>query len=195
MSLNDKLYNNEKLKETISALIDNELITCEELDLLLSDSCGLDYYARYFKVHNSLKNKDYSHNWNLTDRIMSSIDELDNCHAIKDQPSIKEIKINTPHWLKRMSGKLSHVAVAASVSLCVVVGFQSYNSRTDDSDLSEVVQFNPAGSTQPVNYQPSSNLTITPNQNYNLELKQLDSHQMSILQDYNEKKFNAVNSN
>ena len=42
-----------------------------------------------------------------------------------------------------MSGKLSHVAVAASVSLCVVVGFQSYNSRTDDGDLSEVVQFNP----------------------------------------------------
>ena len=63
-----------------------------------------------------------------------------------------------------------------------------------DSDSSEVVQFNPAGSTQPVSYQPKANFTITPNRNYNMELKQLDSHQMSILQDYNEKKFDAVSS-
>ena len=194
MSLNDKLYNNVELKESISALIDNELITDNELELLLSDSHSFDCYVSYSKIHNSLKSTESSHNWNLTNRIVSSIEELEDSYEIKDQPSIKESKICAPHWLKRLSGKLSHVAVAASVSLCVVVGFQSYNSRTDDSDLSEAVQFNPAGSTQPVSYQPKANFTITPNQNYSMELKQLDSHQMSILQDYNEKKFDAVSS-
>ena len=55
MSLNDKLYNNVELKESISALIDNELITDNELELLLSDSNSLDCYVSYSRIQNSLK--------------------------------------------------------------------------------------------------------------------------------------------
>lgn len=141
---------NDKTREAISALMDGE---ADELEVhrslnQLKESPELrEQWQRYHLMGAVLKEEASIVNLNLADAVAAAIDEDLDAGVSPSTDSIATNIQARPAWYSRFAGG----AVAASVALAVVLGFQQFNPGTDELPVQLVQNIaNPSVQAMPV---------------------------------------------
>ncbi|BDX07218.1 sigma-E factor negative regulatory protein [Planctobacterium marinum] len=120
--------------ENLSALVDGEQTDSKLLDELASDADLAARWQSYHLIKDGLRNElPDSLNLNIADAVAEAIEKEPAIVAPKAERKTK----NIPLWgnvvpLFRQGGQF---AIAASVAVAVILGYQQFNQTTQDSDL------------------------------------------------------------
>ncbi|WP_077332533.1 RseA family anti-sigma factor [Vibrio ruber] len=195
-------------KEKLSALMDGELIDKSLISDLSQDHEGLETWRNYHMIGDVMRGDTPQGEWDIAARVAlaledepvhrkdfaheSSIYEQHNTEnpdtlnitPLESQPLPKQSRRQLPAWL----GQLGQVAVAACVSLVVIVGVQQYHSgngvdgeRAADNGQLPVLQTIPlAGTAEPVSLTRDSMMRHTTENNAQEQRRRVNA----MLQDY-----------
>ncbi|MDK9758974.1 anti-sigma E factor, partial [Vibrio sp. D173a] len=157
-------------KEKLSALMDGETIDKALIAELESDQESKDTWQSYHLIGDVMRgDAPETLEWNIADSVAAALEnepahnKLTNVHSLRpeqNQPTVQEVheeqpkpqqaKRQMPAWLQQFG----QVAVAACVSLAVILGVQQYGGSDPAASEAEqlpVLQTIPfAGSVEPV---------------------------------------------
>lgn len=148
-------------KENISALMDGELVDKALLQELTNDSTMQETWRNYHLIGDVLRGDVSetmsSQDWNIADKVALALEDEpvhgqfdSNVAPLEEQPVPHKAKRQMPRWLSQFG----QVAIAACVSLVVIVGVQQYSDSGDTTNPAgqlPVLQTVPlAGSAEPV---------------------------------------------
>ncbi|WP_373942206.1 anti-sigma E factor [Vibrio chagasii] len=151
-------------KEKLSALMDGETIDKALIVDLESDQESMNTWQSYHLIGDVMRgDAPETKNWNIADSVAAALEDepahsaMPNLHQvnveptvapIEEQPKPQQAKRQLPAWLQQFG----QVAVAACVSLAVVLGVQQYGgSDPATPEQLPVLQTIPfAGSAEPV---------------------------------------------
>lgn len=134
-------------KETISALMDGEALDSAVLHHLERDDSLQQTWESYHLIRDVLRGDAGSTlHFDITSRVMAAIAAEPARLAEAVPPLIPESQPEPHQWLwwnklRPWSWQVSQVAVAACVSLAVIIGVQHYHAMTDNSPGSETPVF------------------------------------------------------
>lgn len=182
-------------KEKLSALMDGELVDKALISELEQDQDSLKAWGNYHLIGDVMRGEAPAKpEWNIAESVALALDDepahstfrdesvtsIDN-FRVEQQPSPQEAKRQLPAWLSQ----LGQVAMAACVSLAVILGVQQYGGTDPAAPQAEqlpVLQTIPfAGSVEPVSLNRSSLEKSNTNQ-----VDAQDQHRRinAMLQDY-----------
>ncbi|MDW6002948.1 sigma-E factor negative regulatory protein [Vibrio mangrovi] len=160
-------------KEKLSALMDGELVDKSLISELSQDHEGLITWRNYHMIGDVMRGDTPQGEWDIAGRVALALEDEPvygqdiahrqnkaensdtlNVTPLESQPLPKQSRRQLPAWL----GSLGQAAVAACVSLVVIVGVQQYNTddgtgavTASDSGQLPVLQTIPlAGTAEPV---------------------------------------------
>ena len=151
-------------KEKLSALMDGETIDKALIVDLESDQESMNTWQSYHLIGDVMRgDAPETKNWNIADSVAAALEDepahsaMPNLHQvnveptvapIEEQPKPQQAKRQLPAWLQQFG----QVAVAACVSLAVVLGVQQYGgsdpAAPEQLPVLQTIPF--AGSTEPV---------------------------------------------
>ncbi|RJX70505.1 anti-sigma E factor [Vibrio sinensis] len=183
-------------KEKLSALMDGELVDKALIVELEKDQESLQAWQNYHLIGDVMRgDTPQCKEWNIAESValalenepaynqfdLNKVAKLDDAR-LESQPLPSKAKASLPTWLTQFG----QVAVAASVSLAVIVGVQQYDGT--DSAVSEVDQFPVlqtvpfAGSAEPVSL--TRNEVEQPNSRGEVNVQEQHRRINAMLQDY-----------
>ncbi|QPL53142.1 sigma-E factor negative regulatory protein [Vibrio navarrensis] len=150
-------------KEKLSALMDGETVDLVLLREIEQDQDSLDSWRHYHLIGDVMRGEGPSQpQWNIAESVALALEDepVHRAHQHRivelsqvpreSQPSPREAKRQLPAWLSQFG----QVAVAACVSLAVIIGVQQYggsDSSVPQAEQLPVLQTIPfAGSAEPV---------------------------------------------
>ncbi|MCG9552371.1 anti-sigma E factor [Vibrio sp. Isolate31] len=151
-------------KEKLSALMDGETIDKAFIVELESDQESMDTWQSYHLIGDVMRgDAPETKNWNIADSVAAALEDepahsaMTNLHQvnveptvapIEEQPKPQQTKRQLPAWFQQFG----QVAVAACVSLAVVLGVQQYGGSDpavpEQLPVLQTIPF--AGSAEPV---------------------------------------------
>ncbi|MFA0037903.1 RseA family anti-sigma factor [Vibrio sp. 10N.261.52.A1] len=151
-------------KEKLSALMDGETIDKVLIVDLESDQESMNTWQSYHLIGDVMRgDAPETKNWNIADSVAAALEDepahsaMPNLHQvnveptvdpIEEQPKPQQAKRQLPAWLQQFG----QVAVAACVSLAVVLGVQQYGgsdpAAPEQLPVLQTIPF--AGSAEPV---------------------------------------------
>jgi sigma-E factor negative regulatory protein RseA len=151
-------------KEKLSALMDGETIDKSLIVDLESDQESMNTWQSYHLIGDVMRgDAPETKNWNIADSVAAALEDepahsaMPNLHQvnveptvapIEEQPKPQQAKRQLPAWLQQFG----QVAVAACVSLAVVLGVQQYGgsdpAAPEQLPVLQTIPF--AGSAEPV---------------------------------------------
>ncbi|WP_135382344.1 sigma-E factor negative regulatory protein [Vibrio tasmaniensis] len=151
-------------KEKLSALMDGETIDKALIVDLESDQESMDTWQSYHLIGDVMRgDAPETPEWNIANSVAAALDDepahgsMSNLHQvnvepivapIEEQPKPQQVKRQLPAWLQQFG----QVAVAACVSLAVVLGVQQYGgsdpAAPEQLPVLQTIPF--AGSAEPV---------------------------------------------
>ncbi|MGI9878034.1 RseA family anti-sigma factor [Vibrio chagasii] len=151
-------------KEKLSALMDGETIDKALIVDLESDQESMNTWQSYHLIGDVMRgDAPKTKNWNIADSVAAALEDepahsaMPNLHQvnveptvapIEEQPKPQQAKRQLPAWLQQFG----QVAVAACVSLAVVLGVQQYGgsdpAAPEQLPVLQTIPF--AGSAEPV---------------------------------------------
>lgn len=151
-------------KEKLSALMDGETIDKALIVDLESDQESMDTWQSYHLIGDVMRgDAPETPEWNIANSVAAALDDepahgsMSNLHqvnvepivaSIEEQPKPQQAKRQLPAWLQQFG----QVAVAACVSLAVVLGVQQYGgsdpAAPEQLPVLQTIPF--AGSAEPV---------------------------------------------
>ncbi len=151
-------------KEKLSALMDGETIDKALIVDLESDQESMNTWQSYHLIGDVMRgDAPETKNWNIADSVAAALEDepahsaMPNLHQvnveptvapIEEQPKPQQAKRQLPAWLQQFG----QVAVAACVSLAVVLGVQQYGgsdpAAPEQLPVLQTIPF--AGSAEPV---------------------------------------------
>lgn len=151
-------------KEKLSALMDGETIDKALIVDLESDQESMNTWQSYHLIGDVMRgDAPETKNWNIADSVAAALEDepahsaMPNLHQvnveptvapIEEQPKPQQAKRQLPAWLQQFG----QVAVAACVSLAVVLGVQQYGGSDpvapEQLPVLQTIPF--AGSAEPV---------------------------------------------
>ena len=151
-------------KEKLSALMDGETIDKALIVDLESDQESMNTWQSYHLIGDIMRgDAPETKNWNIADSVAAALEDepahsaMPNLHQvnveptvapIEEQPKPQQAKRQLPAWLQQFG----QVAVAACVSLAVVLGVQQYGgsdpAAPEQLPVLQTIPF--AGSAEPV---------------------------------------------
>ena len=151
-------------KEKLSALMDGETIDKALIVDLESDQESMNTWQSYHLIGDVMRgDAPETKNWNIADSVAEALEDepahsaMPNLHQvnveptvppIEEQPKPQQAKRQLPAWLQQFG----QVAVAACVSLAVVLGVQQYGgsdpAAPEQLPVLQTIPF--AGSAEPV---------------------------------------------
>lgn len=151
-------------KEKLSALMDGETIDKALIVDLESDQESMNTWQSYHLIGDVMRgDAPETTNWNISDSVAAALEDepahsaMPNLHQvnveptvapIEEQPKPQQAKRQLPAWLQQFG----QVAVAACVSLAVVLGVQQYGgsdpAAPEQLPVLQTIPF--AGSAEPV---------------------------------------------
>ncbi len=151
-------------KEKLSALMDGETIDKALIVDLESDQESMNTWQSYHLIGDVMRgDAPETKNWNIADSVAAALEDepahsaMPNLHQVNVEPSVAPIeeqpkpqqaKRQLPAWLQQFG----QVAVAACVSLAVVLGVQQYGgsdpAAPEQLPVLQTIPF--AGSAEPV---------------------------------------------
>ncbi|CAH6895313.1 anti-sigma-E factor RseA [Vibrio chagasii] len=151
-------------KEKLSALMDGETIDKALIVDLESDQESMNTWQSYHLIGDVMRgDAPETKNWNIADSVAAALEDepahsaMPNLHQvnveptvapIEEQPKPQQAKRHLPAWLQQFG----QVAVAACVSLAVVLGVQQYGgsdpAAPEQLPVLQTIPF--AGSAEPV---------------------------------------------
>ncbi|WED22240.1 anti-sigma E factor [Vibrio sp. JC009] len=142
-------------KELLSALMDGETVDKALIAKLEQDPQEQETWQNYHLIGDVMRGEaPETPSWNIAESVAAALED-EPAHKplttpmVEAQPTPAKARRELPSWLTQ----LGQVAVAASVSLAVIVGVQQYGGSVDPSapDQLPVLQTIPvAGSVEPV---------------------------------------------
>lgn len=155
-------------KEKLSALMDGELVDKALISELEQDQNGLQSWQNYHLIGDVMRGETpAAPEWNIAESVALALDD-EPAHSAYDkiaqideqrmepQPTPSQARRQIPAWLSQFG----QVAVAACVSLAVILGVQQYGGSdpaAPNADQLPVLQTIPfAGSVEPVSLTRSS---------------------------------------
>ncbi len=153
-------------KEKLSALMDGELVDKLLIQELASDKDSLDTWKNYHLIGDVMRGEAPERpEWNIAERVAlalenepahtlhhaahANVTQLDQVR-IEEQPQPKQARRQLPGWLSQFG----QVAVAACVSLAVIIGVQQYggsdSAGAQDQQLPVLQTIPFSGSAEPV---------------------------------------------
>ncbi|WP_059122604.1 RseA family anti-sigma factor [Vibrio sp. MEBiC08052] len=190
-------------KEKLSALMDGELIDKSLISDLSQDHEGLETWRNYHMIGDVMRGDTPQGEWDIAARVALALEDepihrKDLAHEqqntenpdiltitpLESQPLPNQSRRQLPAWL----GQLGQVAVAACVSLVVIVGVQQYQSgdgsdgmSTTDNGQLPVLQTIPlAGTAEPVSLTRDSMMRHTTENSAQEQRRRVNA----MLQDY-----------
>ncbi|MCG7499063.1 anti-sigma E factor [Vibrio sp. Of7-15] len=147
-------------KEKLSALMDGEAIEPSLIASLTDDKKSSETWQNFHLVGDVMRgDAPECKEWNIADSVAlalenepaHSVNKLESVDTfVEEQPTPQEVKRTLPTWLTQFG----QVAIAACVSLAVIVGVQQYNGGEGELNPAEqlpVLNTIPfAGSVEPV---------------------------------------------
>jgi sigma-E factor negative regulatory protein RseA len=187
-------------KEQVSALMDGESIDVEVISDLESDAQLSRSWQNYHMIGDTLRGEEpVNPQWDIAASVAAALDQepahrphaipVDDLaptpnEAVDEQPTPRQARWSRPAWLSQ----LGQVAIAASVSLAVVVGVQQYSGiGGEDASITQppVLQTVPfAGSVEPVSLTQDSLRNSVEPQLTEQELMQQRQKINAMMQDY-----------
>jgi sigma-E factor negative regulatory protein RseA len=180
-------------KEKLSALMDGELVDKALISELEQDQNGLQSWQNYHLIGDVMRGEaPATPEWNIAESVALALDD-ELAHStydkiaqiderrIESQPTPSQARRQLPAWLSQFG----QVAVAACVSLAVILGVQQYGGsdptapQADQLPVLQTVPF--AGSVEPVSLTRSSVEQPTLNENNVQEQRRRIN---AMLQDY-----------
>jgi sigma-E factor negative regulatory protein RseA len=180
-------------KEKLSALMDGELVDKALISELEQDQNGLQSWQNYHLIGDVMRGEaPATPEWNIAESVALALDD-EPAHStydkiaqiderrIESQPTPSQARRQLPAWLSQFG----QVAVAACVSLAVILGVQQYGGsdptapQADQLPVLQTVPF--AGSVEPVSLTRSSVEQPTLNENNVQEQRRRIN---AMLQDY-----------
>lgn len=151
-------------KEKLSTLMDGEMIDKALIAELESDQESMDTWQNYHLIGDVMRgDAPESQGWNIANSVAAALESepahgsMSNLHQvnvepvvapIEEQPKPQQAKRQLPAWLQQFG----QVAVAACVSLAVVLGVQQYGgsdpAAPEQLPVLQTIPF--AGSAEPV---------------------------------------------
>lgn len=154
-------------KEKISALMDGELVDKALISTLEQDQSNQQTWNNYHLIGDVMRGEvPQKVEWNIAERVALALEEeaahsrvslesVAQIHAAVEQPHPAKARRQLPAWLNQFG----QVAVAACVSLAVIIGVQQYGGETGQAELEQlpVLQTIPfTGTAEPVSLTRSS---------------------------------------
>ncbi|TFH91671.1 anti-sigma E factor [Vibrio ouci] len=153
-------------KEKLSALMDGELVDKALITELEQDQESLQSWQNYHLIGDVMRGEAPEiPEWNIAESVAlalddepahSTITQLEQHRRVESQPTPAQARKQLPAWLNQFG----QVAMAACVSLAVILGVQQYGGSDPSSPAAEtlpVLQTIPfAGSAEPVSLTRSS---------------------------------------
>lgn len=150
-------------KEKLSALMDGETVDLALLREIEQDQDSLDSWRHYHLIGDVMRGEGPSQpQWNIAESVALALEDepVHSAHQQRivelsqvpreSQPTPREAKKQLPAWLSQFG----QVAIAACVSLAVIIGVQQYgggDSSVPQAEQLPVLQTIPfAGSAEPV---------------------------------------------
>ncbi len=172
-------------KEKLSALMDGESVDQGLLAELAHDAEGQKSWQNYHLIGDVMRGENpVNAEWDIAGKVALALEDEPAHHitpipAVEAQPTPREARRAMPSWL----AQFGQVAMAACVSLAVILGVQQYGGVEGDPAQAElpVLQTIPfAGSAEPVS------LTAN-NQSSSSEAQLMEQRRRvnALLQDYN----------
>jgi len=185
-------------KDKISALMDGELIDKALVNELSDDQEGLKVWSTYHLIGDIMRGDTVHGEWDIAGQVSLALekepvhrqfDSSENAEPLQvttlleSQPLPVQAKWHLPAWLSQFG----QVAIAACVSLVVILGVQQYSGSDAQTSGSEqqlpVLQTIPlAGSAEPVSLTRESVTRHDTNTNTNIQEQRRRINAM--LQDY-----------
>jgi sigma-E factor negative regulatory protein RseA len=186
-------------REQVSALMDGESIDIEVIHDLESDAQLGRSWQNYHVIGDTLRGEEpLNPQWDIAASVAAALEQepAHNLHALHEGPSVvpvhqvdeqptpKQVRWSRPAWLSQ----LGQVAIAASVSLAVVVGVQQYSGiGGEDAAITQppVLQTIPfAGTVEPVSLTQDSLRSSVEPKLTEQELMQQRQKINAMMQDY-----------
>lgn len=178
-------------KEKLSALMDGEAIEPSLVASLTDDKQSSETWQNFHLVGDVMRgDAPECKEWNIADSVAlalenepaHSVNKLESVESfVEEQPTPQEAKRTLPTWLTQFG----QVAIAACVSLAVIVGVQQYNGGEGDLNPAEqlpVLNTIPfAGSVEPVSLTRDSVRHSASDEAQRMELRRRIN---AMLQDY-----------
>ncbi|NOH81783.1 anti-sigma E factor [Vibrio sp. RE86] len=153
-------------KEKLSALMDGELVDKALISELEQDQESLQSWQNYHLIGDVMRgDAPEKPEWNIAESVAlaledepahSTVTQLNEHRNVESQPTPSQARRQLPAWLNQFG----QVAMAACVSLAVILGVQQYggtDAGAPESDVLPVLQTIPfAGSVEPVSLTRSS---------------------------------------
>lgn len=176
-------------KEKLSALMDGESIDNETIEQLSQDRTLQQRWHRYHLIRDTMRGDigDVVH-LDIADKVSAALELEPELAADVSQPEISQPHPATwqkmPFWhkVRPWFSQMGQVAVAASVSLAVIVGVQQFNQHGEES-----APDTPVFNTVPLSGQPSPvsfDVATEGAQNINQQALEQRKRINAILQDY-----------
>lgn len=178
-------------KEQLSALMDGESVDQALISELEHDAEGLKSWQNYHLIGDVMRGEDPKRaDWDIANSVALALDK-EPAHspmhvpdhvvtpAIESQPTPEVARVSMPGWMTQFG----QVAMAACVSLVVILGVQQYNGQSGVQSENElpVLQTIPViGSAEPVSLAQEP---ITPSSN-EAQLMEQRKRVNALLQDY-----------
>lgn len=153
-------------KEKLSALMDGELVDKALISELEQDQDSLQSWQNYHLIGDVMRGEAPENpEWNIAESVAlaledepahSAVTQLEEHRRVESQPTPAQARKQLPAWLSQFG----QVAMAACVSLAVILGVQQYGGSdpaAPEADALPVLQTIPfAGSAEPVSLTRSS---------------------------------------
>lgn len=142
-------------KELLSALMDGETVDKALLTKLEQEAESQKTWQNYHLIGDVMRGEaPETASWNIADKVAAALEDepaysQTTTPLVESQPTPAQSRRKLPAWLTQ----LGQVAVAASVSLAVIVGVQQYGGDSDQSASEQmpVLQTLPlSGNVEPV---------------------------------------------
>ncbi len=180
-------------KEQVSALMDGESIDLEVINELENDAELSRSWQSYHAIGDTLRGEEPANpSWDIAGAVAAaleqepahkphSVDELKVTPFTEEQPTPQTATLTRPAWLPQ----LGQIAIAASVSLAVIVGVQQYSGVEDAATQSPVLQTVPfAGTVEPVSLTRDSLSNVGDTQLTEEDIMQQRQKINAMMQDY-----------
>lgn len=174
-------------KQKLSAFMDGDLIDNALIDALEKDQESKQTWQNYHLIGDVMRGDEpQSLDWNIAESVASALENepahtSDIVMPIESQPTPAQAKRLLPAWITQFG----QVAVAACVSLAVVLGVQQYSGQDPAQPEAEqlpVLQTIPfAGSVEPVSLTRDS---VAKSSNESVNVQEQRRRINALLQDY-----------
>ncbi|MBY6197004.1 sigma-E factor negative regulatory protein [Vibrio hangzhouensis] len=178
-------------KQKLSAFMDGNLIDDALIEALENDQESKDTWHNYHLIGDVMRGDEpQSLDWNIAESVAAALESEpahsrvsdSNVAPIESQPTPQQAKRQLPAWLTQFG----QVAVAACVSLAVILGVQQYSGQDPTQPEAEqlpVLQTIPfAGSAEPVSLTRDSVAKANTNESVNVQEQRRRIN--ALLQDY-----------